>query len=131
MGARGGVLGSEGEHDEGRTAMSTGQPSPEPPDEATATESPSAGTRPRDNPLRSSVTARVWIGVVVLAVLLVLLVVFIAQNTEHVALRFLGWTWHPPLAVAILASIVGGLAVAAVAGTLRIWQLHRRVRRTR
>jgi uncharacterized integral membrane protein len=93
-------------------------------DPAPASESP-----PAPDPLRSSLTARVWVGLVLLVVLLALLVVFVAQNTGHVALRFLGWTWHPPLAVAILASVVVGLAVAAIAGTLRIWQLHRRVRR--
>jgi uncharacterized integral membrane protein len=66
-----------------------------------------------------------------LAVLLVLLVVFIAQNTSRATLRFLGWTWHPPLAVALLAGVVTGMLLALVAGSLRLWQLHRRVRRTR
>jgi uncharacterized integral membrane protein len=82
-----------------------------------------------EDPLRSSATSRVWLAAVGLTLLLVVLVVFVAQNTDRVDVSFLGWTWHPPLAVALLVSVVGGLALAVVAGTLRIWQLHRRVRR--
>jgi uncharacterized integral membrane protein len=93
-----------------------------------AGEGPAGDTAPPD-PLRSSFTARAWVMLAALAFLLLALIIFVAQNTERVALRFLGWTWHPPLAVAILASIVGGLLLAVLSGTLRIWQLRRRVRR--
>ncbi|GAB4012198.1 lipopolysaccharide assembly protein LapA domain-containing protein [Nocardioides ultimimeridianus] len=86
---------------------------------------------PAHDPLRSSWTSKTWTAVVGLAVLLVLLIVFIAQNTAAVAVRFLGWTWHPPLAVALLAAVAAGLLIAVCAGTLRILQLRRRVRRTK
>ena len=86
-----------------------------------------AGTR--KDPLRSSVTGRAWISVVALGVVLVLLIVFIAQNTDSVSVSFPAWKGHAPLAVALLIAAVAGLFVAAVAGTLRIWQLRRRVRR--
>jgi uncharacterized integral membrane protein len=62
-------------------------------------------------------------------VLLLLLVVFLAQNTEKVPLDVLGWTWHPPLAIALLAAVAAGLLLAVIAGSLRIWQLRRRVQR--
>ncbi len=81
------------------------------------------------NPLRGSRTSGVWVGVTALAVILVLLVVFIAQNTARVSVKFFGWTWHAPLAVVILTGVVAGMVLAVVAGTMRIWQLHRRVRR--
>jgi uncharacterized integral membrane protein len=83
------------------------------------------------SPLRGSRTSRFWLALVVLIVILLLLVVFVAQNTRRVQLSFLGWDWHPPLAVALLVAVVGGLAISATAGTLRLWQVHRRVRRTR
>jgi uncharacterized integral membrane protein len=83
----------------------------------------------RSNPLRPSRTSRFWIALVVLIVVLLLLVIFVAQNTRRVQLSFLGWDWHPPLAVALLIAVVGGLAISATAGTLRLWQVHRRVRR--
>jgi uncharacterized integral membrane protein len=63
-------------------------------------------------------------------VLLLFLIVFVAQNTERVSVSFLGWDTHPPLAVALLIAAAVGLAISVAAGTLRIWQLHRRVRRT-
>jgi uncharacterized integral membrane protein len=81
------------------------------------------------DPLRGSRTSRGWVAVTALAVVFVLLVVFVAQNTSRVTVRFFGWTWHAPLAVEILVGAVAGMVLAVVAGTLRIWQLHRRVRR--
>ena len=59
-----------------------------------------------------------------------LLVIFVAQNTQRVQVAFLGWEGQTPLAVAILASVVTGLVVAAIAGSLRIIQLRRRVKRS-
>ena len=91
--------------------------------------------RPTDhdepNPLRASRTSRFWVALVAMIVVLLLLIIFVAQNTRRVQLSFLGWDWHPPLAVALLIAVVGGLMLAATAGTLRIWQVHRRVRRSR
>jgi len=84
--------------------------------------------RQRD-PLRSSLTARAWVSVVALGVVLVLLIIFIAQNTRTVTVSFLGWEGRTPLAVGLLIASVAGLFLAAVAGTMRIWQLRRRVRR--
>jgi uncharacterized integral membrane protein len=83
------------------------------------------------NPLRGSRTSGLWAAVVASALVLILLIVFIAQNTERVGVRFLGWEGQTPLAVALLIASVAGLLLAAVAGTLRIWQLRRRVRRDR
>jgi uncharacterized integral membrane protein len=81
------------------------------------------------DPLRSTRTARAWVGVVALGVVLVLLIVFIAQNTRSVTVSFLGWSGQTSLAVALLIAAVAGLFLAAVAGSLRIVQLRARVRR--
>ena len=64
-----------------------------------------------------------------LGLVLVLLIVFIAQNTQSVKVSFLGWDGHAPLAVALLLSAAAAMVVTAVAGTLRILQLRRRVGR--
>jgi uncharacterized integral membrane protein len=71
----------------------------------------------------------VWLALGALALLLVLLVVFLAQNTTRVPLNFLGWHGNPPLAVALLAAVAAGLLLAVTAGSLRIVQLRRRVHR--
>ena len=86
--------------------------------------------RTPEDPLRGSRTSGAWIGLAVVAILLVLLIIFIAQNTQKVQVAFLGWDGQTPLAVAILASVVTGLVVAAIAGSLRILQLRRRVKRS-
>ncbi|HEX4688275.1 MAG TPA: LapA family protein [Nocardioides sp.] len=98
--------------------MSEAQPEP----------SPSPPPSGKD-PLRRSRTSSAWFAVVALAVLLLLLIVFIAQNTQDVEVSFLGWDGRAPLAVSLLIATLVGIALAVVAGSLRILQLRRRVRR--
>jgi uncharacterized integral membrane protein len=83
------------------------------------------------DPLRRSRTSGAWFSVVGLAVLLLLLIVFIAQNTQDVEVSFLGWDGRAPLAVSLLIASLVGIVLAVVAGSLRILQLRRRVRRDR
>jgi uncharacterized integral membrane protein len=113
-----------------RTCMTDHEPSPvdgvDPDLAAAPPDSPPAGGK---DPLRASRAGRAWTGVVALGLVLVLLIVFIAQNTRSVTVSFLGWEGRTPLAVALLVAAVAGLFLAAVAGTLRIWQLRARVRR--
>jgi uncharacterized integral membrane protein len=90
-------------------------------------EQPTVTTR---DPLRSSRTSRSWVSLAALVVLLILLVVFIAQNTQEVQVSFLGWNGHPPLSVALLIAAVAGATLAVIVGTLRIWQVKRRVKRS-
>ena len=59
-----------------------------------------------------------------------LLIIFIAQNTQDVQVSFLAWDGTTPLAVALLIAAVGGILLTATAGLLRIWQLRRRVKRS-
>ena len=87
-----------------------------------------ASAPPKD-PLRRSHTSGAWIAVVALALLLLLLVVFIAQNTQDVEVAFLAWEGRAPLAVSLLVASLVGILIAVVAGSLRILQLRRRVRR--
>ena len=85
----------------------------------------------RRDPLRQSWTSRAWLAVVALAVLLLLLIIFIAQNTQSVEVSFLGWNGHAPLAVSLLIAAVVGIVLAVVAGALRLIQVRYRVRRER
>jgi uncharacterized integral membrane protein len=83
------------------------------------------------DPLRGSRTSGFWAAVVGLGVVLLLLIIFIAQNTRETTVSFLTWDGEVPVAVALLVAAVAGLFLAGLAGTLRILQLRRRVRRTR
>jgi uncharacterized integral membrane protein len=86
--------------------------------------------RPRSHdPLRGSRTSGTWIAVLVLSLLLVLLAVFILQNTQKVEVAFFGWNGRAPLAATLLIAAAGGALVVASSGMLRILQLRRRVRR--
>ena len=82
------------------------------------------------DPLRGSRVSGAWVGVMVAGVLLILLIVFIAQNTQSVDVSFLGWDGSAPLAVAVLVAAAVGLLLAGTAGSLRIMQLRRRIRRS-
>ncbi|GAB3783907.1 LapA family protein [Nocardioides ungokensis] len=97
--------------------------------EAPTEPAPASASRDTKDPLRGSRTSGIWVAVVGLGLVLLLLVVFIAQNTQSVSVSFLGWSGQTPLAVALLIATAAGLFLAAVAGSLRILQLRRRVRR--
>lgn len=84
-----------------------------------------------DSPLRGSRTSGTWLAVLVMLVVLLLLAVFIIQNTQSVEISFFGWNGQAPLAAALLIATVAGLFISAVAGALRILQLRRRVKRAR
>ena len=81
------------------------------------------------DPLRGSRASGIWAAVVALVVLLVLLAVFILQNTRQVEVTYFGWTGQAPLAAALLIATAIGLLIAVAAGSLRILQLRHRVRR--
>lgn len=84
--------------------------------------------RGRD-PLRGSRAGATWIALVGVGVLLVLLVIFILQNTQSVRVSFLGFDGTAPLAVCLLIAAAAGILLTALAGSLRILQLRHRVRR--
>lgn len=96
-----------------------------------ADEAPAPPDRQRVDPLRGSRTSGFWAAVVGLGIVLLLLIIFIAQNTRSTTVTFLGWETEAPLAVALLIATAAGLFLATVAGSLRILQLRRRVRRER
>jgi uncharacterized integral membrane protein len=109
----------------------TDQPATEPaPPSDSRTSEPirSAPPAPARNPLRRTRTGGTWVGIIIFTVVLVLLLIFILQNTRSVPIHYFTVTGHLPLAVAMLLAAVAGVALAAIAGSLRIWQLRRRLR---
>ena len=103
-----------------------------PPAPTTRSDGPASGKttgKSADDPLRGSRTSGLWATVIALGLVLLLLIIFVAQNTQKVNVSFLGWDGQTPLAVALLIAAAAGLFIAAVAGSLRILQLRRRVKR--
>ncbi len=107
-------------------------PSREPMGGPTVTPPPSVapgGPAPRGQIERTRISA-VWIALIIAAALLVALVIFIAQNARDVSIHYVGLDGRVPLAVALLAAAVAGMLVVAVAGTARIIQLRRAVKKS-
>ena len=103
-----------------------------PPTAATAaapSTTPSSRTPTSKTGLGHTRTSGIWAAVVGLVVLLVLLAVFVLQNVQQVEVSYFGWEGRAPLASALLIAAASGALIAVVAGTLRILQLRRRVRR--
>jgi len=78
--------------------------------------------------VRRSRFGGLWVGLIVAAVILVLLLIFILQNSQSVRIDFVWMSGHAPLAVAILLGVAAGALLVAVPGTVRILQLRRSIR---
>ena len=115
-------------------AAPTGQQPPLPPTGAQQ----SAGTQEPARPaagfddrghVRRTRAGTLWVGLALGTLLLILLIIFIAQNTATVAIHFLGFAGHFPLALALLIAAVAGALITLVVGALRILQLRRALKR--
>ena len=63
--------------------------------------------------------------------ILIVVMIFIIQNTRAVTISFLGAHLHLSLAVALILAVIAGALLMAAAGTARITQLRRSIRRDR
>lgn len=99
-----------------------------PPPSANGSARPPPAPQRRRRPTR---IASIRIGLIAGVGALILLVIFIIQNTHTVHISFLGAHASLSLAVALLIAAIAGALVMAAAGTARITQLRRSMRRTR
>jgi len=72
-----------------------------------------------------------WFAVCAAAFTLVVLIVFMLQNTRSVEVSFLWLHGNVPLALALLIASVGAAIAVIVVGAARITQLRRHTRRAR
>jgi uncharacterized integral membrane protein len=70
-----------------------------------------------------------WVGVMAGALVLVLLLMFILQNTRTVRVSYFTATGSMPLGIALLLAAIAGLLLAGGVAALRIWQLRHRLTR--
>lgn len=126
---------------EGQTSRPPTQPTPPaeptrpngatPADQTPPPHRPPTHDRPggEDPVARRSRFGELWIGLIVAAVILVLLLVFVLQNSQTVRVDYFGFTGQLPLAVAILLGVAAGALLVALPGTVRILQLRKAARR--
>jgi uncharacterized integral membrane protein len=74
-------------------------------------------------------TARAHNALIAGAIVLILLLVFILENTRSVKISYFGAGFSMPLGVALLLAAIGGALLVGIVGTARIMQLRRSVRR--
>ena len=116
---------------------------PSPPPESSGAENPardlderSAGSAAvTDEPRRVAAkpprtrTSTAFNGFVAGAIVLILLLVFILENTQSVKISYFGATGHIALGVALLLAAVGGALLVGLLGLARIAQLRRHTKR--
>jgi uncharacterized integral membrane protein len=66
-----------------------------------------------------------WTALALGFVVLILLLVFIMQNTEPTSVEMFGWRWDLPTGVALLLAAIAGGLLTFLVGTVRILQLRR------
>lgn len=86
------------------------------------------------NPVPDSSAGRLgsaWVGLVMGALVTILLLIFIAQNTAATQVQYLGLNFSLPLGVLILFAAIAGALIMALFAGFRILQLRMRARKAR
>jgi uncharacterized integral membrane protein len=92
---------------------------------------PEAPVAPRQRAVPRTRWSAAWVSICAAALVSVVLIVFMMQNTRSVEVSFLWLHGTLPLALALLIAAVGSAILTMVAGTARITQLHRQARQRR
>ncbi|HEY4456407.1 MAG TPA: lipopolysaccharide assembly protein LapA domain-containing protein [Pseudonocardiaceae bacterium] len=79
--------------------------------------------------VRRTKISGLWVGVTVAAIVLLVLLVFIIENSQTVDVGFFGAHGHLSLGVAMLLAAICGVLLVAIPGYGRIIQLRRAMRR--
>jgi uncharacterized integral membrane protein len=80
---------------------------------------------PPESAVKYTRAASLWSSLTMGFLILIVLLIFITQNTTSAQIAFLPWHWSLPLGVAILLAAVGGGLLTVLVGTARIFQLRR------
>jgi uncharacterized integral membrane protein len=117
-----GYPATDGSVGDGSAAAGSAQPPSDTPSESADRPRP-VGFDPKGHVKRGRVSA-VWVGLIAAAVVLILLIIFIAQNQDRAAIHFLGFSGHMAVGLTILIAAIVGLLLAAIPGSIRILQLR-------
>ncbi len=79
--------------------------------------------------IKHSLSARMWTGIIVGALVLIVLLVFVIQNPDSTDFQIFAWHFTMPLGVAILLAAIAGALITAVVGAWRMFQLRRAAKR--
>jgi uncharacterized integral membrane protein len=79
--------------------------------------------------VRRTKASGLWVGITVAAIVLLVLLVFIIENSQSVDIGFFGAHLHVSLGVAMLLAAICGILLVAIPGYGRIIQLRRVLRK--
>ncbi len=111
--------------------ISSGEPVPGEPVPPMAAEpdishpSQSQPSQPQGSEVKFTRAAALWSSLILGFLILIVLLIFIAQNTASTPFTFLGWHWNLQLGVAILLAAVCGGLITALVSAARMFQLRR------
>ena len=109
----------------------------------TGTERPAPGRRAAERPRSpepagepepaggGGKTAGMWIGLILGAIILVLLLIFVIQNNNTAGFQYFGAQFDLPLGVAMLLAAIAGALVMALVGSVRMIQMSWTIRKLR
>jgi uncharacterized integral membrane protein len=80
---------------------------------------------PPESAVKYTRAASLWSSLTAGFLILIVLLIFITQNTASAQFAFINLRWTLPLGVAILLAAVCGGLITVLAGTARIYQLRR------
>jgi uncharacterized integral membrane protein len=90
-----------------------------------------ARTGQATKPTKRTHVGGIWVAAVIFAVILLLLLIFILQNSQHVRISYLGAHGRLPLGIALVLAAVCGVLLVVIPGTWRIVELRRTRRKQR
>ena len=86
---------------------------------------PAAGPPGRDPATKLTRAGALWTSLILGFLILIVLLIFIAQNTADTPFTFFNLHWNLPLGVAMLLAAIGGGLITFTIGSARIIQLRR------
>ncbi|MDN6329500.1 MAG: lipopolysaccharide assembly protein LapA domain-containing protein [Brachybacterium sp.] len=93
---------------------------------------PAPEPQPVEEPMASGgKTAGMWIGLILGAIILVLLLIFVIQNNVTAGFQYFGAEFDLPLGVAMLLAAIAGALVMALVGSVRMIQMSWTIRKLR
>ena len=100
-------------------------PEPLPAESLDDTHKKSKAPMPPDEAKKLTRAGALWTALAGGFLVLVLLLVFIMQNTDTTTIHLFGWAWQLPVGVALLLGAIAGGLLTFLVGTVRILQLRR------
>lgn len=95
------------------------------PSTSPSTEAVAAPPAPETSDVKFTRAGALWSSLILGFLVLIVLLIFITQNTVSTSFAFLSWRWDLPLGVAILLAAVCGGLITALVSAARMFQLRR------